>query len=288
MNYMQEIIVPRPDNETLLSQLSSLYQALKGIPAGAEVKFNISDLSWVSPALLLPLTAYVYHSNSEVVMNDRSALSKNYLKAISFPEGVDSVSEFQQKIQEQKTYIPISLLKRDSQVERERLETLFGKMVYQVLGEIEGARSAIYYPINELVTNIFEHSQQDTGFIFGQYYPSKKYLDICIADCGLGLANVYKEELGMTLSDHKAIKEVMKGHSTKMSKERGFGVRTSKRVVCEGLGGSFALISGGGALISENTEDTMVDLPNFYWQGVIVMYRIPRMGQPIDITPYVE
>lgn len=82
----------------------------------------------------------------------------------------------------------------------------------------------------ELVTNIFEHSKKDTGFIFGQFYPNKNYLDICIVDFGRGFATAYKEEKGLNLSDSDAISEAMRGNSVKPEKERGYGIWTSKKL----------------------------------------------------------
>lgn len=141
---------------------------------------------------------------------------------------------------------------------------------------------------SELVTNIFEHSKQDKGFIFGQWYPKKNYLDICIADCGRGLARAYQEELNLELSDEEAIVQAMQGTSAKSDKERGYGVRTSKRVVCEALRGGFVLVSGNSALFSYHDREQLVSLPNFYWQGVIVAYRIPKPTGEINIAPYLE
>jgi hypothetical protein len=161
-------------------------------------------------------------------------------------------------------------------------------MVYSVLGSVAGAQNAVHYPITELVTNIFDHSKQDKGFIFGQFYPKKNYLDICIVDCGRGLAKTYEEEKGLKLSDADSIVEVLKGHSTKPSVERGYGVRTSKKVVCECLGGEFVLLSGSSALVASGKDQKIVDLPGFYWQGVVVAYRIPKPLGPVDISPYLE
>lgn len=129
---------------------------------------------------------------------------------------------------------------------------------------------------------------QDRGFIFGQFYPKKNYLDICIVDCGRGLSKVYEEEGSLKLSDSDAIVEVLKGHSTKSSKERGYGVRTSKRVVCECLGGEFILLSGSSAFIAKGKKEKIVELPGFFWQGAVVAYRIPKPTRAIDISQYLE
>ncbi|MEK7064937.1 MAG: hypothetical protein AAB963_00660, partial [Patescibacteria group bacterium] len=207
---------------------------------------------------------------------------------IGFPSGIDSVSVFQQQVQAHKSYIPIGVLKEEKGADRERLESLFSTMIYNVLGSVSGAKNAVYYPITELVTNIFDHSKQNKGFIFGQFYPKKNYLDICIVDCGRGLAKTYEEEKGLKLSDSDSIVEVLRGHSTKQSVERGYGVHTSKKVVCECLGGEFVLLSGSSALMASGKKQKIVDLPGFYWQGVIIAYRIPKPSGPIDISQYLE
>lgn len=161
-------------------------------------------------------------------------------------------------------------------------------MVYKIIGSVPGVQNAVYYPISELMANIFEHSLQDFGFIFGQFYPKKNYLDICIVDCGRGLKMTYRQERGLEVSDEEAIIEAMKGCSTKPDKERGYGLRTSKGVVCECLGGEFILISGSAALISRQKSERLVSLPKFYWQGVIVSYRMPKPKSPVDISSYLE
>ena len=161
-------------------------------------------------------------------------------------------------------------------------------ILYTNSSGLSGTRSAIYYPITELVTNIFEHSKDDTGFILGQYYPKKEYLDICIVDTGRGLAQAYKDEEDLILTDSQAIEEVLKGRSTKPEADRGYGVWTSKKVVCEGLGGSFIILSGESALVSSQSGEKLVSLPDFYWQGVMVAYRIPKPKGGVDISGFLE
>ncbi|MDP3997642.1 MAG: hypothetical protein Q8P73_04050 [bacterium] len=98
----------------------------------------------------------------------------------------------------------------------------------------------------------------------------------------------YKEELGVLLRDEDALRRALHGVSTKKTKERGFGLRTSKDVVCKALGGSFMFLSGSAAIISGGRNDRIVRLPDFAWQGVIVAYRVPKPTGPVDIYSYLE
>jgi anti-sigma regulatory factor (Ser/Thr protein kinase) len=284
---MKSITILQPDNESLVAQLGSLYNAFKGISFGEKLEFDLSYLNWVFPILILPISAYINETQSEVKI-DICAI-KSYLEKISFPKGVNSISSFQRQIQKYKTYIPISVLSKKEMVDRERLESLFSEKIYETLGNVSGAQNAVCYPIAELITNIFEHSKKESGFIFGQFYPNKNYLDICIVDCGRGFAKTYKEEKELKLSDAEAITEAMKGNSVKKDKERGYGIRTSKEVICKALkGGGFILISGSSALVSTGQGEKLVALSGFYWQGTIIAYRIPKPTGSIDISPYIE
>lgn len=284
---MRNIHVQKPQNESLLAQLGSLYFAFQNVTKSESLHLDLSALDWVSPFLLLPIAAYIKETNSTYTL-PASGMMRSYLESVKFPLGIDSLNDFETQIQLHKSYIPISLLKKEKGVEREKLEMLFCKMVYKSLASIQGAQNAVYQPIGEFVTNIFEHSRKDSGYLFGQHYPKKNYLDICIVDCGKGFVQSYQEVNKIALSSEEAISQVMRGVSTKSSRERGFGVWTSKDIVCKALGGDFIILSGSAAFIAQNFKERLVTLPAFNWQGVLVAYRIPKPKGPIDITPYVE
>lgn len=284
---MKKIVIENPKGESLIAELLILYKTFKNINLEDGFEFDLSKLNWIHPFLLLPLIAFS-KENKEFKCDCGNGEILKYLQMIKFPEGINSVDDFEIMIAKSKTYIPISVLKKEKGIEREKLETLFSQLVYKSLGSMKGANNAVYYPISELVGNIFEHSRKDTGFIFGQYYPKKEYLDICIVDCGRGLKQAYIDEQKKNFDHGQAIEEVLKGNSTKPDKERGYGVRTSKRVVCEALGGEFVLISGDSALISSKFDQQLVSLPGFNWQGVIIAYRIPKPTGPVDIGQYLE
>ncbi len=136
--------------------------------------------------------------------------------------------------------------------------------------------------------SIFKGVDKERLTFNGQYYQKKDFLDICIVDRGRGIAQAYKDELKLTLSDEEAITQAMQGKSTKRSKERGFGIRTSKKVICNALGGSFIFISGNVALLANKGHDLFVNLPDFYWQGVIMGFRIPKPAADVNIYKFIE
>lgn len=284
---MKTVIVPKARNSSLIAILEMLYRVFKGM-GNEGVAFDLSQVEWKHPLLLLPLAAYI-HETGSMVSRSASGVVDSYLAFVRFPEGVDSISSFEEWAQRNKSYVPISILKKGDGKNREMLESLFVEMIHRILeSQIQGVYDAISYPITELVANIIEHSNAEQGMVFGQYYPKKNYLDICIVDRGRGLAASYKEEMNLKFSDEDAITEAMQGHSTKPNKERGYGIRTSKNVVCNALGGEFVYLSGSAVLFSNKERERLAILPDFYWQGVIIAYRIPKPATPIDIYPFLE
>lgn len=279
---MKEIIVKNTGN-SLTGQLVSLYNTFRDIKEREKISFNLTELKWVNPLLILPISSYCEENKCRYILPCDEV--KSYLNTIHFPAGVDSVSKFQKL----KSFIPITVLRKNTDPEkRELLASCFEEMVHRKVDPGAKAANAIIWPITELIANIFEHSRKNEGWALAQWYPKKEYMDLCVLDRGRGLANSYRQEKELNYSDARAIKEAMTGHSTKPGVDRGYGLRKSKEVICDGLGGSFILISGSVAFISEGNAQKLVSLPKFYWQGVIVAYRIPKPAKGVDIYSYVE
>lgn len=278
---MRSVKVVNPRGESLLDQLASLYLTFKNVCG--DVSFDLSRVNWVFPSLILPIASYIHDTNSDFYPPSKPEV-RSYLRFVEFPEGVSSPSGMKRG----ENYIPITLLKNRNPKEREMMQSKFLEMIYKVLNPSVEVKNAIYYPVEELVENIFQHSQENEGHVFAQYYPKKEFLDLCIVDRGIGLAASYKKGKGLDISDEEAIEMALEGYSVKPQESRGYGIRTSRRVVCEGLNGEFVLISGGAAFYSSKHENVIYTLPDFYWKGVIVAYRIPKPKGPVDIYPLLE
>ncbi len=276
---MKKVSVAVPQGESLQDQLDSLYSTFKEVDG--QIQFDLSEINWLFPLLILPIASYIQDTGSNFTFPSDPGVS-SYLKTVGFPAGIDSISE----VQEERSYIPIIVLRKNQ--ERERLEDVFADMVYRVLEPAADVKDVIYYPITELVENIFEHSKEEKGYLFAQHYPKKGFVDLCIVDRGRGIAASYKEEKGLNFSDREALKEALEGRSAKQEEIRGTGIRTSRKVICEGLGGEFLLVSGKAAFCSSHKKERWYDISPCYWKGVIVAYRIPRPVNPVDLYQLIE
>ncbi len=116
--------------------------------------------------------------------------------------------------------------------------------------------------------------------MFAQYYPGKKYIDICIVDCGKGILKSYQDSGIMRFSDSSsAISEAINGLSTKnlpLAENRGYGIKTSRKMIVNGLGGYYSITSGDAMYIYTPKNETILVLPNsIKWKGTIVAIRMP-------------
>lgn len=282
---MKRVFPPKPKTEEFVHQLECFYLTFKKVFAEEDVHFDLSKLEWVTPLVLLPIVAHLRETRSEYTPPSSTDV-RDYLKNVHFPEGTHSLNALQRS----KKYIPVSLIERGQQPQdRNEILYCFLNLFYKTIGSIKGTKSALFYSPTELVGNIFEHSHKNYGFVFGQIYSKKGYLDLCILDRGRGLAKSFKDEKGLDVTHLDAIRYAMSGYSTKPGVDRGFGVRTSRNMVCEALHGEFTMITGNACLLSKFGEkDKLFILPELNWQGVVLSYRIPFPRVPIEYVKYIE
>ncbi len=142
--------------------------------------------------------------------------------------------------------------------------------------------SAMKYLLSEITGNIFYHAGHGTGFLVAQFDHNNRFLDITIADTGRGLRGTYVlSGKHMPKNDTEALRLALDGHSAKAEKHRGFGIRTSRRMVVEGLGGQFLLWSGASMLIDNATGASIAELTDgTSLPGCFFALRIPTMAPP--------
>lgn len=258
--------------ETLVNQVQS--NMLR------DVTFDFSDIKWITPQQSIFLSSML--SEKPELYNDTSI--NTYLQTLRFPvgylieEGINIEELF--KRYRDKSYIPILKLKLadasdDSDVRADFLRCFLDHIATVLLFKsnyIDG----LTYILGDLLTNIFEHSYSEYAFFTFQNYPQLKKMEICVCDNGVGLLETYLRNKNALETDFSHIKthmnamgSVLSGLSTK-SKERGFGVHTSRNMVMNGFKGTFIYQSGDALSINEfiSNSDCNVD-------GVIFSISIP-------------
>lgn len=245
---------------------------------------DFTDTVFVSPVFVLSSIVYLSRCGKHVLISNVS----DYLKTIGLDTGgihPDEMreSEFKAKMEGYSgvTYIPIiNFPARTNDDSKEAISTIVENIIIRQSNIAPNVAQGIKYMVDETLDNITEHSESDRGFIYAQAYPKKRYLDICIADRGITLLGSYKRLPDNEIStDLEAIKAANRGISSKNLPEaenRGYGIYTSKRMLINGLGGEYLMISGSNFYYMHPGADGIYSLPDgLRWNGTIVALRIP-------------
>lgn len=255
------------------------------------IKIDFSRFEYSPPLLAVYFTKLINDNRGfEIIQNSKTS----YLQSIKFLKGfssetVDNWSEYLNTFST-KTYLPIIKFNTDkseynTQV-RNNLISHIGRMIKQITKIPMNYYMALSYLLSELTDNIVDHSQHQNGWISFQYYPAEGFMDICLADSGIGILGSYKNYVGekdySSIKTHlDAVESMVKGGSTKSNKERGFGVHTSREMLIDGLKGTFLFLSGNALLINYDLFDFKVNS-----NGTLVLLRIPALNHNKDFNIY--
>lgn len=261
------------------------------------LKLDFSHTKFISPVFALSLIVFLSRCGKQYSFTNLN----EYLCAIGLGNGgirPDRMrkSEFLATMEGyiRKTYIPIVNFpaKADSD-EKDIISSVVESIIIRQLNITSNVAIGLKYMIEETLDNITEHSDSDRGFIFAQAYPNKGYLDLCIADRGVSFLGSYQRIQGNEIeTDLEAIKAANRGFSSKNLPEaenRGYGIYTSKKMLIEGLGGQYLLLSGGSFYLKTPGFDSFYSLPDgLRWNGTVVAFRIPYNVDNFNYINYIE
>lgn len=285
-------------DDRLMNGLLPMVSIMSRIEASEDNKviIDFSNTKFISPVFILSLMIYVIKAQKDIQyinLND-------YMKAFHLNNGIISDnlrnSEFLAIMEKyaKNTYIPIiNFPAQKNSDDKEEILTVAENLIIRQLNIKSNVASGLKYMIGETIDNITEHSETDRGFICAQAYKNKGYLDICIADGGVTLLGSYKRLPDNEISnDLEAIKAANRGISSKNlpdAENRGYGIYTSKKMLVEGLGGQYMIMSGGALYMKSQTIDKFFTLPSgLRWNGTIVALRIPYLETDFKYTDYIE
>lgn len=253
---------------------------------------------FVTPLFILPLLVYITGCKKSI----KYGYCNTYLDTIRFGTGGVRPDElendaFHALLEKcySKTYIPIIsfLASRDYTRERNEILSAVDYLLSRQVRLKPNIITGLKYLIEENVDNIIEHSESERGYIFSQSYPEKRYMDICIADNGISLLGSYLKIGAAGINEHlSAMKAANSGISTKNlpdAENRGYGIHTSKKLLVDGLSGSFVMLSGNALYLKSRTIDRFYSLPDIAtWEGTIVAMRIPYVNSGFNYIHFVE
>jgi len=267
--------------ESIIQPTKNLIQFLKI----SDNKVDLSSMRFLHPIQILPLAAMISEKSLDYIP-PRNSECASYLGKFNFPDGL---TEFVLSPR----FIPIykfSAAKSDEKSTSDKsniLKNLLDICLIK-LGSPEGLVNALGLAVDEIISNIEDHSDAKYGWINAQYYPNLKYLDMCIVDTGITINGKYKK-VGMIFeNDSEALKKALEGESSKPEKIRGSGLPTFTKMITKGLKGEIVIISGGAIVYASENKDPVVQKLSVRWDGTIVSLRIPKNNAAVDYTDFIE
>lgn len=261
------------------------------------ITLDFSEIEFVTPSYVLPLVAFLNSCDKDITIVNL----KEYLQKIEFADGMcpDRMrkSEFLAIMERysQETYIPIVSFPatKDNDDEKDAILSTIESIITRQLKLTSNVLTGLKYILGESIDNIIQHAQSERGYIFAQSYPQKGFLDICIADNGITLLGSYRTLPNNEIeSDLEAIQAANRGISTKNlpnAENRGYGIITSKKMLIEGLNGSFIMLSGNALHLYNSEYRRFIETPtNIRWNGTVVALRIPYINKDFHYIHYIE
>ena len=286
-------------DDRLIDGLTPVVRIMSQIESSIEqeVTIDFSDTRFISPVFALSLIVYISRCGKQISFSN----VPDYLELIGLSNGGIKPDEMRQteflaslEKYASKTYIPIidfaAGRKSDA---KEVVSSIAENLIIRQLNIRPNVANGFKYMIDETLDNITEHSESDRGYIFAQAYPTKGFLDVCIADRGINLLGSYmKLPDNEIATDLEAIKAANRGLSSKNlpdAENRGFGIKTSKQMLIQGLGGQYLMISGSSLYIKTRNLDSFYVMPHgLRWNGTIVALRIPYHSATFNYIDYIE
>jgi len=268
--------------ESLINPTKQLIAFLKD----AHGVVDLSAMRFLHPIQLLPMAAIIIEESLKYKM-PASSNCAGYLNHFNFPNGYTQFKSVSSN------YIPIYKFQGVNGTKTEMcnksdvLKNLM-KIMLRDIGSPEGAINALELVVDEIVSNVGEHSGARYGWINAQYYPKKKYLDVCILDRGKTITGKYKEVGKIFSNDRDSLKSALEGESSKPEKIRGSGLPTFVKMITKGFAGEMVVISGNAIAFASKRKNPLVQSITTRWGGTIVAFRIPNTQKPIDYTLYIE
>jgi len=149
------------------------------------------------------------------------------------------------------------------------------------------------YMVDECVDNILEHSCSEYGYISSRIDSLNKRLEVCIADRGITVLGSYKANNDPDIkSDLEALQAANRGISTKNlpdAENRGYGLMTTQKMIINGLGGAFAMISGGTVFVNDKKGRRFFDSSDaMKIAGTIIVLNFPFDNKDFRYINYIE
>ena len=155
---------------------------------------------------------------------------------------------------------------------------------------IVGGKSTYTCIINEIVDNIYQHSEFNNASAMAQKHDKEGFIELSFFDDGITISGSYEKHLGLEFDGTKAIMKAINGFSTKHEVGRGTGLYNSIKLVSEGMKGDVMIVSGDGMFYIKQSENHSykLDHENNKLRGTLISIRIPFQKKEVLWYEYIK
>lgn len=259
---------------------------------------DFSHAKFVTPTFTMSVLIYIEKSGKNICLDHvEGYLSSVCLDKFGVNSGAMRKSEFAAYLEQfvQKRYIPLIKFPatNDRIEDKNSIMSVIESMIVRQAGLRQNIISGIKYMLGEIVDNISEHSKSEYGYILAQCYPTSRCIDVCIGDAGITLLGSYSQIPKWDIdSDGEAMRAANSGISAKNlpdAENRGYGISTTKKMLVDGMGGQYMMVSGDTVYVKTKAGSGYFELPyGIRFEGTIVALRIPYWNEDFEYVNYIE
>ena len=290
---MERVVIPNVHEDELIggifNHLVQVVKQTRQATGGDTVVWDFQDVTFLHPFFLAPLAIFRQQIDIGIRCENISLQMQSYLNSIHFDRMLhfeNAARETAEQVMAQysdRNYIPLCSFSMTDE-NKDAFSSIVRNIIVRQAHVGAAITTPISYFLSELIDNIYEHSDSPNGYLFSEYLEHEQCIDLCIADSGITIlgnyqrAGLYQQEIDGDPAE--ALRLANEGRSTKNrpdTENRGYGISTTKRMLVEGLGGSFFMLSGSAFHRYERSSlNYYADISRFFhWDGTLILLRIP-------------
>ena len=227
---------------------------------------DINSCDFLTPTLLLPLLTFSYNYNKKIQEHINPNINDYLYKILGIKKHTNTTYPFRWV---DETHDNSEELTRE---------------IFKIMQPKKNMNQPLRYIFHEVLTNVYDHSKFDKGFVIAQHYPKIKSADYAFMDNGVSIPGSFANSNFSFKNDCDAIIQAINGKSTREGEDyvgRGTGLNSIVTLVVEGNNGSFLIASRKGVIEIEKNRINSREIPEDYIKGTLINFRL-KSNNPID------
>lgn len=257
-----------------------------------DFQFDWTKCDFISISQIVALAIFVKRFNLKDCI-DSNGIKENvrqYISRMDFFKyvGLQQIEDFNRHA-EKNRFLPLLVIQDDFDI-----NSLVNRLMDIIVSKLEvqdSVKSAIDYSIGEILDNVEMHAQSKIGGLLGaQYFPNLGFLEVCVADGGIGIDSSMKEnQIYAKLSSEDRMAKAFERKTGQWIGKEDYGSEKVSGGVGPSVLSNFVRAANGNLLAIANESSIKIDrqrgiqkVPNLYFPGTIISFRIP-VDRTIDI-----